>query len=206
MEGAQRSFQVGNHLVEQALHRSITDPEIQTIRDHMRREKKRRHRDKKRKRDKEGRQRTELTAESQCSYADGSHALAKNTRARSHMAVHGSSVGYQEAEATGGYLNFLERNFKRPEDCTLKNLMDSQKLQQTRTQSESRNLLAIQNKNRSVDNVKAYCLAKITKTLDTKSELAKVERKNVMKKTAAEAVRQRYEEVKKTDAKLPSEA
>ena len=77
-------------------------------------------------------------------------------------------------------------------------------MQQTRTHSDSRSLLALKNKNRRVDNVKAYCLAKITKTLDTKSELAKVERKNVITKTAAEAVRQRYEDIKQSETQLPS--
>ena len=60
-------------------------------------------------------------------------------------------------------------------------------------------------KNRNVSNVKAYCLAKVTKTLDTKSELAKVDRKNMMKQTAASVVKQRYEEAKRQENLPPTD-
>ena len=98
---------------------------------------------------------------------------------------------------SGRYLNYLDRNFKGPLDCTLKNLIDSSKPHQARSHSASQ--APFVNKNRNVSNVKAYCLAKVTKTLDTKSELAKVERKNMMQQTAASVVKQRYEEAKKQE-------
>ena len=50
--------------------------------------------------------------------------------------------------------------------------MDSSKPHQARSSSASTALLL--NKERNVGNVKAYCLAKITKTLDTKKALEKV--------------------------------
>ena len=64
--------------------------------------------------------------------------------------------------------------------------MDSSKPHQARSSSASKALLL--NKERNVGNVKAYCVAKITKTLDTKKALEKVERTSVIKKEAATVV------------------
>ena len=70
----------------------------------------------------------------------------------------------------------------------MKNLLDGTRRTQSRASSEKRTLEI--KKNRSFDNVKAYCLAKITRTIDTKDEFSKVERTRHMRKVAAKVVKQ----------------
>ena len=77
----------------------------------------------------------------------------------------------------------------------MSNLLDVSKPLRSRASSIQRSLEAT--KNRSFDNVKHYCLAKITRTLDTKDEFSKVEKTGSIKRKAAKAVKQQYEEVKR---------
>ena len=62
-----------------------------------------------------------------------------------------------------------------------------------RASSEQRTLT----QHKSVNNVKVYCLAKITGQLNTKSEMDRVAKESRTKQTAMEMVKNRYEEVKK---------
>ena len=75
----------------------------------------------------------------------------------------------------------------------MKNMLDAQPAG-VRASSESRQTLA---KHKSVNNVKVYCLAKITGQLNTKSELNRVAAVSRTKQTAMEMVKDRYEEVKR---------
>ena len=171
---------MGGHLIDHTMHESITDPEIQTANEQSTKEKPAK-RNRFRKGRKSGKKRHEKCSDFQENQILQSNYDPYNPRPRSQSAQR--------------YLDYIDRNFQKPEDRTLKNIIDATQKPGVRASSEQRPPTL--NKHKSVDNVKVYCIAKITGQLNTKSELARVAKMQQTKQAAMEIVKHRYEEAKK---------